>query len=363
MESNSQPSVSGEEHLLLIRFSAMGDVAMLAPVVRILTQTYPQLKVTILTREFFTPIFKDISGVSVFPADLKGKHKGIFGLRRLASELKNLGITSVGDMHNVLRSNLLRTFFLFFGINFRQINKGRAEKKALTATKNKVFQPLKSTHQRYADVLSELGYPVDLSKLSFPEKSALSPGVNKITGEKTDAWIGIAPFAAHQAKAYPMELLTKVLHKLSLSPDLSIFLFGGGPDETEKLQFLASGFENIFSLAGKLKFEEELEVISNLDLMVSMDSGNAHLAAMYGVKVLTIWGVTHPYAGFGAYNQPKDHHLIPDRNKYPAIPTSVYGNKFPKGYEKAIETITPDKVVAKIRSMISSEGKNKKGQN
>ncbi len=355
MTGNSLQSASGKDHLLIIRFSAMGDVAMLVPVIRTLLETYPDLKVTILTRGFFAPIFRDIPRIMVHAADLKKRHKGIFGLIRLSTELKELGITGVADMHNVLRSNVLKALFLFTGIRYRQIDKGRAEKKALTASKNKVFKQLKSTHQRYADVLANLGYPIDLKQAGFPVNYDLSPNIVEITGNKNENWVGIAPFAAHESKAYPPALFAEVLKKLSEVRDLKILLFGGGPDESKKLGNLASGYENIISLAGKFKFEEELEVISNLDVMVSMDSGNAHLAAMYGVKVLTIWGVTHPFAGFAAFNQPDDHNLLPDRKKYPAIPTSVYGNKYPKGYRDVMKTIQPDTIVNKIKTMISKK--------
>ena len=357
MKASSRQYATGKEHLLIIRFSAMGDVAMLAPVVNILTGQYPKMHITVLTRGFFSPIFENIPRVTVFPADLKGQHKGITGLYRLSKELKGLGITAVGDVHNVLRTNMLKLFLLGSGIKFMQIDKGRAEKKALTASNNKVFRQLKTTHQRYADVLAKLGYAIDLNKPGKLPKYALTSNVSENTGHKEGSWIGFAPFAAHTAKAYPLNLVAEVLKQLSQQGKNKIFLFGGGQEETTKLESLASPYENVFSLAGKFKFEEELQVISNLDLMVSMDSGNAHLAAMYGVKVLTLWGVTHPYAGFGAYNQPDHHHLLPDLLKYPQIPTSVYGNKFPAGYENALETISPGLVTSKINKIIA-ENKN-----
>jgi len=352
MTASSRLFASGEDHLLIIRFSAMGDVAMLAPILDILTRKYPNLKITLLTRGFFTPIFKGIPGVTVYAADLKGRHKGITGLYKLKGEIKNLGITAVGDMHAVLRSNLLRLFLMGSGIRFRQIDKGRADKKALTAQNNKVFRKLKTTHQRYADVLGELGYPIDIKTPVPPKNFVLSSGIVKVTGNKNEPWIGFAPFAAHKAKSYPLHLAAEVLGQLSRS-NAKVFLFGGGQDEIIKLESLSSRFDRVMSLAGKLKFEEELQVISNLDLMVSMDSGNAHLAAMYGVKVLTLWGVTHPFAGFGAFNQPDDHHLLPDLRKYPAVPTSVYGNKYPPGYENVMESISPQMVVQKINKIIS----------
>ena len=86
--------------------------------------------------------------------------------------------------------------------------------------------------------------------------------------------------------------------------------------------------------------------------MLSMDSGNAHLAAMLGKKVITIWGVTHPYAGFAPFNQPDDYALLADREKFPFIPTSVYGNTFPEGYENAAGSISAEEIIAKITSVI-----------
>ena len=107
------------------------------------------------------------------------------------------------------------------------------------------------------------------------------------------------------------------------------------------------------SLAGKLSLDEELDVISNLNIMVSMDSANAHIAAMLNVEVLTIWGVTHPYAGFYPYNQNINNALLADREKFPEIPTSIYGNKYPEGYEKAIATISPTAIINKVNEIMT----------
>jgi len=88
-----------------------------------------------------------------------------------------------------------------------------------------------------------------------------------------------------------------------------------------------------------------LELISNLDVMLSMDSGNAHIAAMLGVKVITLWGATHPFAGFLPFNQPLETALVSDREKYPLLPTSVYGNKKVAGYEDAMRTISVESIL------------------
>ena len=346
-----KPKLDEVAHILVIRLSAMGDVAMLVPVLRIVTATYPNLKITLLTRGFFAPMFKDIPNVKVYEADISGLHSGFVGLCRLARELKELEIDAVADLHDVLRSNVLRYVFYLYGIPVKQIDKGRAEKKGLTADNNKVFKQLKSTHQRYADVFSEFGYPVDLKTPFFPPKQKLSPKTLEITGKNALKWIGIAPFAQHDSKVYPLDLMERVINEIDNEGKAAVFLFGGGKPETEKLEKLAEKFKNVVSIAGKLSFEEELALISNLDLMLSMDSGNAHLAAMFGIPVITLWGVTHPYAGFSAFNQPEENNILPDLNRYSKIPTSVYGNKFVEDYEDVMRTIQPQKVVNKIREI------------
>ena len=338
-------------HILVIRLSAMGDVAMTVPVLRTLVATYPELKVTVLTRQFFAPIFDSIDNVEVYTADVDGKHKGVFGLRKLYNELKKLDIDAVADLHNVLRSNVLKTFFKLSGTHVAQIDKGRAEKKALTRVENKDFKQLKTTHQRYADVFTNLGLPIDLAAHQFPKKPQLTQKINEIVGQSQRKWLGIAPFAQYESKTYPLELMVQVIEQLDQQDKYDIFLFGGGKREKDILNNIASKYKNATSIVGILSFEEELKLIGNLDMMLSMDSGNAHLAAMYGIPVITLWGVTHPYAGFMPFDQPTEHALLPDLVKYDQIPTSIYGNKFPPGYEKAISTITPESVVEAINKL------------
>ncbi|MHA7942489.1 glycosyltransferase family 9 protein [Formosa sp. 3Alg 14/1] len=324
----------------------MGDVAMSVPVLRALITQYPNVKVTVLTRPFFEPFFRDLDAVSIFPADLKGTHKGVFGLYKLSKSLKKLKIDAVADIHNVLRSKILKAFFT--GTPFVQIDKGRSEKKALTS--GAVFKQLPTTISRYAEVFDNLGFPIDLSQPTFAEPSILSDKLQAILGDHTAKWIGIAPFAAHDSKMYPIQQMETVIE--SLSKDYKILLFGGGAKEVEILDRFQTQYNHVINLAGQLNFNEELDIISNLDVMLSMDSGNGHLAAMLGKKVITIWGVTHPFAGFAPFNQPDDYALTANRTEFPLIPTSIYGNKFPEGYEKASGTIAPETIVNKIISVI-----------
>lgn len=333
----------------------MGDVAMTVPVLRILAITYPDLRITVLSRPFFMPLFSGIPNLDFLEADVYGKHKRL-GLIKLAEEARDLGVDGVADLHNVIRSKVITNYLKWKGLSTAKIDKGRAEKKGLINPSNaNRMVALKTTAQRYADVFGKLGFPVELTSYVPPERKRLIPKLNALIGVEPKKIIGIAPFAAHKSKMYPLDLMEKVIVHLDASDKYRIFLFGGGKKEIEKLQKLEYSFQNVSSVAGKLSFEEELILISNLDLMVSMDSGNGHLAAIFGIPVLSLWGVTHPFAGFAPFNQSESHQLISDRNKYPLIPTSVYGNKYPKGYENAMETIPPEIVIKKIVEILNTK--------
>ncbi|WP_300488866.1 glycosyltransferase family 9 protein [Flavobacterium sp.] len=339
------------KHILVIRLSAMGDVAMVAPVLRAFVSQYPDVKITVVSRPFFKPFFSGIPNVVFFDVDLHGRHKGPKGLLRLFWDLRNLKADAVADLHNAIRSKVIRKLFGLIGKKVVYMDKGRKEKEALTRAENKIFQPLLSTFERHALAFKKLGFPIDLNHPVFPPKAILSETTLQVTGSKQEKWIGIAPFAQYDTKMYPLDLMQQVVDELAKKSNYKLFLFGGGQDEVEQLQAMQNGNPAIVVIAGKLKLPQEMEVISNLDLMVSMDSGNGHIAAMLGVKVVTIWGATHPYAGFTPFNQPLENSVLPDREKYPLLPTSVYGNKLVEGYEDAMRTIHPEQIIAKIESI------------
>lgn len=341
------------KHILVIRLSAMGDVAMMVPVIKAMIRTYPKVKITIVSRGFLKPIFNDLPNVSFFAADVKGKHKGVYGLYKLYKELKALQIDVVADLHNVLRSKILGFYFQLGGYKVCKIDKGRAEKKALTRTKDKIFKQLKTTHERYADVFSKLGYNVTFTNEDVLPQSQLTKKVALFIGNDQKKWIGIAPFAAFAGKTYPLPQMETVISKLSKTQQYKIILFGG-PAEKKQLASWQNNYENVINCAGLFSFDEELILIANLDIMLSMDSGNAHLAAMYGKKVVTIWGITHPFAGFYPFGQKPENALIADKETYPLLPTSIYGNKYPKGYENIMQTISPQAVFDKIVEVLNN---------
>jgi len=335
-------------NLVVTRFSAMGDVAMVASVLRELTKQHPKLRIIVVSRSLFRAFFEDIEGVTFHPFDPKGKHKGIVGLRKLKTELDHYHPDAVADLHFNLRSRILDLLFRISGVRVRQLDKGRREKKALTRTRSKIWRPLKSTPERYADVFRKLGISLTLSgklaKVNLPlPQMALAMFADQETKK-----IGISPFAQHPYKVFPIAKMEKVVDYLS-SNGYEIYLFGGGNEEKDIAQKWEIRHAHVHNMIGKFTLQEELAIISNLDIFISMDSSGMHMASLMGVRCLSIWGATHPYAGFLGYGQQLSDCI---QVEHPNRPSSVYGNKpcICDGIE-AIDLVTEEMVINKINEV------------
>jgi len=344
-----------QKTILAIRFSALGDAAMTIPVIRQVLAENPAVNIVLVTNKNWGALCKDIPRLTFFPADLKGRHKGVPGLYRLFRELRSRHrIAAVADLHQVLRSKILRTFFRLSGTPLAVIDKGRAEKKALTRREHKILQPLTATVERYATVFRQLGLQCNLS--AAPVKHAPLPlhsGITAITGQPgAPAWIGLAPFATYREKTYPLQKMEQVLALLSQWPQYKILLFGGGAAETAQLTALAERYPDTVVIAGRFSLEEELAIISHLQLMISMDSANMHLASLFGVPVASIWGATHPFAGFMGFGQTMSNAV--QLTGLECRPCSVFGNKpcF-RGDHACMEWITPEMVVEKVAAILA----------
>jgi ADP-heptose:LPS heptosyltransferase len=346
--------------ILVIRFSAMGDVALSAPVISSVLEQNPTLEIVFLSRQLFKPFFQEHDRLTFIGADLKGKHKGVFGLKKLQNELlKEHKFDAVVDLHDVLRTKILRFYFKARGIRCHSINKGRGEKKGLI-NGSVPFKKLKHTTQRYLDVFDQANVQSSLNAGPW-----VSPGTSDSTHAflkmnncevKNNPWIGIAPFAAHRSKEWPIEKMKNVISQL-ISEGKTVFLFGGGQHEIKKLESIKKEFPKSILVAGQLKLDEELSLISKLDLMVAMDSSNMHLPTIIGTNVVSIWGATHHYLGFGPLNN--EHNIIEiSKEKLPCRPCSIFGKLKSKKHEicaqKAMELISEEMVLTKITLLLET---------
>jgi len=335
--------------VIILRFSAMGDVAMVASVLLEFSAQNPEVEMIMVGREAFKPFFDGISNLTFHAILPKTKHKGVFGLYKLFRELLSYQPVAIADLHDNLRSRLLSTFFRTIGVKIRRIDKGRSEKKALTRDKNKLLKPLKPTVERYADVFKALGFKLQLSQLLTKNIKALPTNAIAFF-EPSTLKIGISPFAQHVYKVYPLIKMEEVIAELN-TLHYQIFIFGGGDEEKRIAEQWDTRFTHVKNLIGKFTLTEELAIISHLDLMLSMDSSGMHMASLMGIPVISIWGPTHPYAGFLGYGQKLADCIQID---HPVRPNSIYGNKpCLCGNEPCMDLIAPNTIVDKIKERLN----------
>ncbi len=320
----------------------MGDIAMTVPIVYDLAVQYPELEITMLSREMARPLFEHLpNNVHFFAADLSGRHKGLFGLNRLLRDIQFKDFDYIADFHDVLRTQWLRFVCRLFGKKVVKIDKGRKGKKALTRQKNKVFVQQATSFERYVKVLEQLSFPIkpQFTKLDYSDFCETQKAAN-------ETWIGIAPFAKHPAKVYPMEKMEQVIKALGERENTTVFLFGGGEDEKRQIAELCDKYPNVQPAKTSQGLKGELALMGQLDVMLSMDSANMHLASLVGTRVVSIWGGTHPYAGFLGWNQNPSDCIQLD---LPCRPCSVYGNKpcF-RGDYACLNGIAPSQIIKKL---------------
>jgi ADP-heptose:LPS heptosyltransferase len=320
--------------ILILRFSAMGDVLLLVPVLRSLVAAHQDVEVVVATRPRFASFFSGIERVKVFEADVDTRFTGFFGVRKLFfALLVKEDFDVVVDMHDHLRTVILRNLFVLFGKKVVVFNKGRKEKKAFTRRLNKVTTPLPHTVQRYRKALEKAGYAFPIIHGPYlsandTSKQHLQKWLDKQALLKNQKWIGLAPFALHKSKIWPLANYPALLQELIRKLNPKIFLFGGGDQEIKYFHDLQELFpENCVIVAGQLKMQQEIALLQKLDLMVCTDSSNMHLAVLTGTPVLSVWGGTHPDIGFAPFGKGSESILQIDQKELPCRPCSVYGKE------------------------------------
>lgn len=342
--------------VLIIRISSFGDVAMLVPVICSVAAKYPQDRFSVMTRKAFAPLFENLGfNINVLPLDVKGRHKGALGLFRTIRRVSGMGFSHVADEHDVLRSKIIRCFMMMTGRKVATIDKGRKEKREMIESKN-LEPPLKHMMQRYQDVFDELGFPAPMifnNIFDFTPRDFTK--LKDVIQSKNGKWIGIAPFSKHKGKIYPLDKMENVVKRLSEKGDTTVFLFGAGKEEGKVISLWESRYPKVVNTVGKLNMEREMLLMSYLDVMLSMDSANMHLASLVQVPVVSIWGATHPSLGFYGFRQSEDDIVQIDLE---CRPCSVFGD-FPcqRTDYACLERITENMVIDRIDRVLEKENR------
>ena len=294
--------------LLISRLSAIGDVAMVVPLLQAALERYPHLHLVVLTRPFLRELFLPLPRTQVHPVDLQGRHRGLPGLWRLSQELTDhYPLDGMVDLHDVLRTQVLRRLLHLRGLPVSRLHKDRAARRRLTRRSHKDRRPARHSFDLYAEALARAGFPVEVDAATAPtlDFSAFAP--TQGWPALPHPWVGIGPFASRPEKTYPTERIAAVAEALA-QDGLTVWLFGGAGDRP--------WFEALVQRHPHLRIapidplREEMALIQQLDLMVSPDSANGHLARLVGVPTLSLWGPTHPDAGFRPLGPPEAVHAL-----------------------------------------------------
>ncbi|MBQ0049927.1 MAG: glycosyltransferase family 9 protein [Bacteroidales bacterium] len=327
-----------KQRILIIRLSALGDVAMTIPAIHAFAAAHKEMQVTVLTRPFFRRLFVG-SLENVDFVLFEDQHRSLLGLCRLIRKLHKMHFDCVCDLHNVLRSWVIDSSFRLTGTKVLMVSKRRAERKRLLAgSPEQRRTPSMPFTRRYVELLNKVA------------PFAANPSLSKASPSSSIRKIGIAPAARYPNKTYPMEHMREVVRLLAEKPETTVYLFGGKA-EIPLFELWKTLSDRVVCVAGTMQIEDELKLMGELDVMVSMDSANMHLASLMGTRVVSLWGSTTPHCGFLGWGQREEDCLWAD---LPCQPCTIAGSKECKlGEMKCWHAIKPIDVVNRIYNVES----------
>ena len=330
-----------QQKILVLRFSALGDVALTVPVIKAFLAANKDVSIVMASEKQCAGLFSGIDRLTFEGFDLKTEFKGFIGIFRIFNLLrKKYQFSIVADLHGVIRTHVLRFLFEASRRKTEVINKGRIEKYALVRKDNKIFRPLPHVTERYADVFRRLGFKINLPQV----------GDVPVDQDKAPVKIGFAPFAKHAAKMYPLDKFKEIVQYFDRAP-YELYFFGGGPVENAFIKEWATQFKHTAFGHETLGLSDEIQLMKTMHVVVTMDSANMHLASLAQVPVVSVWGPTHPHAGFYGLGQDP---LNAVQVSLSCRPCSVFGNKKCwRGDHACMQEITPEMIIEKIQKLIS----------
>lgn len=327
--------------ILVVRFSSIGDILLITPLLRAIRHRHPDCHLTVVTKRVFRPLLSDNPRVDRLLELTAGN-----SIPRLAREIRRNGYTHKLDLHGNVRSRLLRA--LAPG-NWRGYSKRRLERTALIRLKLDRYPPdTPPTAERFFEAARDL----DITPDEQPAEFYLSDGAKKhadrwlaVHGLGTDRpLVAIAPRAAHETKCWPMTHWLSLVQGLAASGIDSIVI--GGSEETSACQIVAeAGGSRSASVAGIFGLQRAGAAIARAQVLVSGDTGAMHMATALGTPVVALFGPTVRQFGFFPYNAPA---VVMQRN-LPCRPCSKMGGaRCPLSHHRCLRDIAPEEVRSAI---------------
>ena len=277
------------EKILVIRFSSLGDLVLLTPLLGLLRLWMPGAALHLLTKETYAPLFLYDDRID----EVKTLRSGRAGeLMELRSTLSREGYDLIIDAHNVIRSNILFGT-LRAGVKVR-LKKDQIKKFLLTRMGLNLYGRVIHQAERYLDVLHPLHAPEceTIPSLVIPEEAKeKARGLIRDRGFGGRPLVAMAPGARWETKRWPAEHFAAVADPLA-SSGCGIVLVGGADDREMCAELSERCPEEPLDASGRLDPLESAALLAECKLLVTNDSAPLHLAEAVGTRVVALFGPT-----------------------------------------------------------------------
>ena len=304
--------------ILVVRFSSIGDIVLTTPVVRMLKKKL-NAEVHFLTKRPFISLLKNNPNIdTIFQINNS--------IREVVSDLKKENYDYVIDLHNNLRTQILK---IRLGVKSKSFNKINWEKFLLISFKKNILPDIHIV-DRYLETVKFLGIENDKQGLDL----FLSENDKVDLGPFQKKYIAFAIGGQHATKILPTEKMISICKKLN-KPILLI----GGPADKLRGEKIANACSEVVNTCGKYSLLQSAFLIKESDLVISHDTGMMHIAAAFKKKIFSVWGNTIPRFGMAPYMAHEKSKMIEVQN-LSCRPCSKIGfDNCPKGHFKCMQEI------------------------
>ena len=332
-------------NIIVIRLTDVAKAAMCVHALRGLRRDYPDVKLTVLTTSTLRPLFRGVAGLNFLVAD-DVKYKGLAGELKLWADIQRLGIDGVADLENSPRSRRLRLCFTPWRRRTSVIEGGKIERKLLTRKFRKVMVQLTPLSQRSRNVFERLGLPFSMPAPVRRRRTSTPPQIATIlAGEKGGRWVGVAPLSHNKGNCYPIDQSAELIKQLAARYE-KVFIFGSGTYQKQFCEGMESLFPSVVSVAERASLDEQMDLLSVLDAVITVDHPVLSLASLVGTPAVSIWGATHPFLESCGYGQNPRYAV---QLELACRPCSANGERnclF--GHYECMTLITPEMVISKL---------------
>jgi heptosyltransferase-2 len=328
--------------ILLIRFSSIGDIVLVSPVIRAL-KTQLKCELHVLTKSKNRNLYTHnpyVDKVHVF------ERKSADAIPSLKPEHFDF----IVDLQKNLRSSRVKRQLKIPSSSFPKLN---VKKWMLVRFK---INRLEEVHivDRYFRAVESLGVKNDGQGLDYfiPEEDFVD--LKAYPPLKENAYVGLVIGGQHKTKMFPAEKAARVIGRL---PWPVVLL--GGPEDHENGEAIRNLTENkqVLNACGELSLNESASLVRQAGIIITNDTGLMHMAAAFKKPIISIWGNTIPAFGMYPYEPGNEENVVVAEVKgLKCRPCSKIGyEKCPKKHFKCMMDQDEDFIVREVLRLFPSE--------